>query len=66
MNKARLKGVLAVVLASLCYGVTPMLTNIALKGGVPFEFAARVSAPASIMANPSLSLIHISEPTRRS
>ena len=31
MNKARLKGVLAVVLASLCYGVTPMLTNIALK-----------------------------------
>lgn len=56
MNKARLKGVLAVVLASLCYGVTPMLTNIALKGGVPFEFAARVSAPASIMANPSFAM----------
>ena len=56
MNKARLKGVLAVVLASLCYGVTPMLTNIAIKGGVPFEFAARVSAPASIMANPSFAM----------
>ena len=56
MDRARLKGVLAVALASLCYGFTPMLTNIALKGGVPSEFAARVFAPASMAANPSLAM----------
>ncbi len=56
MDRARLKGVLAVALASLCYGITPMLTNIALKGGVPSEFAARVFAPASMAANPSLAM----------
>lgn len=34
-------GVLAVVLASACYGVTPILSNACLRGGFPAEFCAR-------------------------
>lgn len=54
MNKSRLKGVAAVVLASMCYGVTPILTNIALKGGLPLDFARRIfgeGAPSFLTAS---------------
>ena len=41
-NKAR--GVIYVILASLCYGITPILSNTALKGGLPGDFLSRFFA----------------------
>lgn len=35
-------GVLCVVLASVCYGITPILSNTALNGGLPAEFVTHV------------------------
>ncbi|MBR5948430.1 MAG: DMT family transporter [Clostridia bacterium] len=35
-------GVLYVVLASACYGITPILSNAALRGGFPNDFVLRV------------------------
>lgn len=45
-------GVLCVVLASVCYGITPILSNTALNGGLPAEFVVRVFGEnaVSIMA----------------
>lgn len=34
-------GVLCVVLASACYGITPILSNACLRGGFPVEFVRR-------------------------
>ena len=56
MNKSsRIRGVICVVLASMCYGVTPILSNTALKGGLPGDFLTRVFgyAPAAMLLDPS-------------
>lgn len=52
---SKLKGVLYVVLASLCYGVTPILSSTALKGGLPADFLTRLLgyAPTFLAADPS-------------
>ena len=42
--KAAVRGVLAVVAASLCYGVMPIISKTLLSGGLPPEFAARLEA----------------------
>jgi len=54
-NGSKLKGVIYVVLASLCYGITPILSSTALKGGLPHDFLMRLlgSAPASLAADPA-------------
>ncbi len=51
----RFSGVICVVLASMCYGITPILSNTALKGGLPAEFLARLfkSAPSSMLLDPN-------------
>lgn len=65
MKKNRFVGALYVILASACYGVTPILTNAALKGGFPLgtavrffgdgAFAKAVSAsPSRAIANETL------------
>ena len=46
----KVTGVICVVLASLCYGITPILTNTALKGGLPAEFLNRVFGAAPSFA----------------
>ena len=50
-------GVLAVVLASACYGVTPIISNACLRGGFPAEFVSRFFADgpfaAAILADPA-------------
>lgn len=45
-------GVAAVVLASACYGITPIISNACLRGGLPADFAARVfgGAVASVVS----------------
>ena len=50
-GSSRVKGVIMVVLASMCYGITPILSNTALKGGLPADFLTRVlgSAPKSML-----------------
>ena len=55
MKSAKLRGVICVVLASLCYGVTPILSSTAIKGGMPADFLTRVlgSAPAALAADPA-------------
>lgn len=35
-------GAILVILASMCYGITPILSNTALKGGLPESFLTRV------------------------
>lgn len=47
-------GVLCVVLASMCYGITPILSNTALKGGLPGNFLIRVlgEAPSFMALDP--------------
>ena len=52
---SRVKGVICVVLASMCYGVTPILSNTALKGGLPADFLERVfgSAPEIMALDPA-------------
>ena len=42
-------GILAVVLASMCYGITPILTSTALKGGLPEDFLIRLLGRAPEM-----------------
>ena len=42
MKRKQLIGILCVVFASACYGVTPILSNCALRGGLPADFCARV------------------------
>lgn len=51
----RARGIICVVLASMCYGITPILSNTALKGGLPADFLTRVlgSAPAYAVPDPS-------------
>lgn len=50
-------GVLFVVLASACYGITPILSNAALRGGFPKDFVLRVfgsgSFASSLIASPA-------------
>ena len=48
-------GVICVILASMCYGITPILSNTALKGGLPADFLIRIfgSAPKSIALDPA-------------
>lgn len=48
----RTLGVICVVLASMCYGITPILSNTALRGGLPADFLTRIlgSAPELMMA----------------
>ena len=41
MKRKTLLGILAVVLASMCYGITPILSNAALNGGLPADFVIR-------------------------
>ena len=56
MNKSyRIRGVICVVLASMCYGITPILSNTALKGGLPGDFLTRIFgyAPAAMLLDPS-------------
>lgn len=52
-KSSRLRGVICVILASMCYGITPILSNTALRGGLPEDFLTRVfgSAPASMLMN---------------
>ncbi len=47
----RIPGVICVVLASMCYGITPILSNTALKGGLPADFLTRLFgyAPESMV-----------------
>lgn len=54
-RSSRAFGVIAVVLASMCYGVTPILSNTALKGGLPGDFLERVfgEAPAFMLLDPA-------------
>lgn len=54
-NSAKLWGVICVVAASMCYGITPILSNTALKGGLPADFLTRVfgSAPAQMLQDPA-------------
>ena len=40
MKRDHIIGVICVVLASACYGVTPILSNTALRGGLPAAFLA--------------------------
>ncbi len=58
MKNARLKGIVCVVAASMCYGITPVLTNAALKGGLPEAFLIRVLgyAPAALAVNASAAI----------
>ena len=42
MKRKHILGVLCVVLASACYGITPILSNAALNGGLPAAFIARL------------------------
>ncbi len=44
MKRKHILGVLCVVLASACYGITPILSNAALNGGLPASFVARLCA----------------------
>ncbi|MBO4383811.1 MAG: DMT family transporter [Clostridia bacterium] len=48
-------GVLCVILASVCYGITPILSNTALKGGLPGEFLIRAfgEAPSFMALDPA-------------
>lgn len=48
-------GVLCVVLASVCYGITPILSNTALKGGLPEDFLIRIlgKAPSFMALDPA-------------
>ncbi|MCR5809079.1 MAG: DMT family transporter [Clostridiales bacterium] len=51
----RVWGVICVILASMCYGITPILSNTALKGGLPADFLVRVfkKAPAFAVLDPA-------------
>ncbi len=51
---SRVRGVVCVILASMCYGITPILSNTALKGGLPGDFLARIfgQAPAFMLLDP--------------
>lgn len=51
----RVLGIICVVLASMCYGITPILSNVVLKGGLPGDFLTRVfgSAPAWALIDPA-------------
>ena len=40
MKRKHILGVLCVVLASACYGITPILSNAALNGGLPASFVS--------------------------
>ncbi len=42
MKRSVLIGIICIVLASVCYGITPILTNTALNGGLPAEFVERI------------------------
>lgn len=42
MKRKHILGVLCVVLASACYGITPILSNAALNGGLPAAFITRL------------------------
>lgn len=48
MKRKTLYGVLCVVLASMCYGITPILSNAALKGGLPIDFVQRVFGEGAV------------------
>lgn len=48
MKRKTLYGVLCVVLASMCYGITPILSNAALKGGLPADFVQRVFGESAV------------------
>ena len=52
MRSSKVKGIIFVILASLCYGVTPILSSTAINGGMPADFLTRVfgCAPASLAA----------------
>lgn len=64
MKKNVIIGVACVVLASLCYSITPILSNAALNGGLPAAFVARVfgsdavelmaAAPGRALSNESV------------
>lgn len=54
MKRSVLMGIICIVLASVCYGITPILTNTALNGGLPAEFVARLfpgGAPQFLIAS---------------
>lgn len=55
-----LVGVIYVVLASACYGITPILSNAALRGGFPGEFVTRVfgssKLASALIASPARAL----------
>lgn len=42
MKRNTFIGILCVVLASMCYGITPILSNAALNGGLPADFVVNV------------------------
>lgn len=50
----RILGIVLVVLASMCYGITPILSNTALKGGLPEDFLVRLlgRAPSAMALDP--------------
>lgn len=54
-RSSRIKGIICVILASMCYGITPILSNTALKGGLPAEFLERIfgQAPAALALDAS-------------
>lgn len=50
MKRSLIIGIVCVVLASACYGITPILSNTALRGGLPADFAARVFGEGAVAA----------------
>lgn len=60
MKRSHIAGIICVVLASACYGVTPILSNAVLRGGLPAEFVNRFfgggSFAAALLADPSRAL----------
>lgn len=55
MQRCKVKGAVFVILASLCYGITPILSSTAIRGGMPEDFLIRLlgRAPAGLTADPS-------------
>lgn len=59
MKNKKLLGIIAVILASICYGVMPIFSNACLSGGFPVEFLGKLfgeSIPAYMLESPENAL----------
>lgn len=48
MKRKVLLGVISVILASVCYGITPILSNAALDGGLPADFVVKAFGESAL------------------